>query len=110
MANTFKNAVKIDVTTSASTIYISPALTTSTVIGFSISNKYSTDITVSATLVDSSTSTEIYLVKDAPVPKGSAIVIIGGDQKVVLEPGDYITVSASQSNSADAVLSILQIS
>lgn len=109
MANTFKNAVKIDVSTGKSTIYTSPASTTSTVIGFSVANKYASEIKISATLYDVSTGTEVYLIKDAPSPVGSTIVIVGGDQKVVLEPGDYITVFSDYNNSADAILSILQI-
>lgn len=48
-----------------------------------------------------------FLVKDATVLPGGAIVIVGGDQKVVLEAGDSLTAYASASNSADAAISYL---
>jgi hypothetical protein len=47
------------------------------------------------------------LVKDATVLPGGAIVIVGGDQKVVLEAGDSITAYASAGTSVDAVISYL---
>lgn len=45
--------------------------------------------------------------KDATVLPGGAIVIVGGDQKVVLEAGDSITAYSSASSSADAAISYL---
>lgn len=45
--------------------------------------------------------------KDATVLPGGAIVIVGGDQKVVLEAGDSVTAYASGASSADAVVSYL---
>ena len=47
------------------------------------------------------------LVKDATVLPGGALVVVGGDQKLVLEPLDSIRVYASAPNAADAVLSYL---
>ena len=51
----------------------------------------------------------VYLVKDAPIPVGGSLVVIGGDQKVVLEPGDRIKVTSNTASSADVVLSHLDI-
>jgi len=36
-------------------------------------------------------------------------VPIGGDQKLVLEAGDYLQVNSSVASSADVVLSVLEI-
>lgn len=77
-----------------------------TLIGLSIANTVSTAITVSAKL-NKSGGGSAFLVKDATVLPGGAIVIVGGDQKVVLEAGDTVTSYASASNSADAVASYL---
>ena len=38
-----------------------------------------------------------------------ALVVVGGDQKVVMEPGDTITVESDTASSADVVLSHLDI-
>jgi len=48
------------------------------------------------------------LVKDAPIPAGGSLVIVGGDQKMVIEPTNTISVSAD--NTVDVVLSVLEIS
>jgi hypothetical protein len=42
--------------------------------------------------------------------EGSAQVIVGGEQKLVLETGDFISVVSTQENSVDVVVSVLEIS
>jgi hypothetical protein len=42
------------------------------------------------------------------VTAGGALVLIGGDQKVVLETGDKITVTRDTASSADVVISVLE--
>jgi hypothetical protein len=37
-------------------------------------------------------------------------VPIGGDQKLVMEAGDYMQVQTSATNSADVIVSVLEIS
>jgi hypothetical protein len=61
---------------------------------------------VSAKLVKNGGVTA-FLVKDATVLPGGALVIVGGDQKVVLEAGDAIQSYASAGSSADAIVSYL---
>ena len=51
----------------------------------------------------------MYIVKNAPIPVGGSLVVVGGDQKLVLEPGDTVKVTSSQASSADVVLSHLDI-
>lgn len=80
--------------------------TTATVIGFSLANTSASAITVSAKL-NKSGGSSAFLVKDATVLPGGALIAIGGDQKMVLEAGDTITSYASASNSADAIVSYL---
>jgi hypothetical protein len=52
----------------------------------------------------------VYLVKDAIVPVGSALVAVGGDQKIVMNASDVLKVTASQASAADVTMSILEIS
>ena len=54
-------------------------------------------------------SNDTHLIKDAPVPSGGSIVIVGGDQKVVLETADSVKVSSNTASSVDVVMSILEI-
>jgi hypothetical protein len=79
---------------------------TATLIGLSLANTVSTAITVSAKL-NKTGGTSAFLVKDATVLPGGALVVVGGDQKLVLEAGDTVTAYASAGTSADAVVSYL---
>lgn len=107
MANTFKNYLTANVGTSASTIYTAPTATQSTIIGMTIANTTTNNIT--ASVLVTSGATTVYLVKNATVPVGGSLVAIGGDQKVVLEAADLIQVQSSAASSADVLLSVLEI-
>ena len=50
------------------------------------------------------------MIKRATIAPGGALVPIGGDQKVVLEAGDYMRVQTSANSSADVIVSVLEIS
>ena len=105
----FKSKVTANISTSGSPSTITATVgagTTATVIGLSLANTVSTNVTISAKLVKADASSA-FLVKDATVLPGGAIVIVGGDQKVVLEAGDSITAYASAGTSVDAVISYL---
>lgn len=108
MANTFKNSVTAAIGTLATDVYTAPGATTTTVIGAAVSNRAASAIAVDATVTDTSGSVTAYLVKEAPVAAGGALVLIGGDQKVVLETGDKITVTSDTATSADVVISVLE--
>ncbi len=83
--------------------------TTHTVIGFSVSNIVANAITITASLSKNGGDTA-YLVKSATVASGGTIVIVGGDQKVVLEEGDTMKVLTDTATSADAIVSYLSSS
>jgi hypothetical protein len=109
MANTFKRKLSRSVGTTLTAIdsYTVASATQVTVIGLVVSNTSSAQVLVDATVNDGTNDT--YLVKQAPVPSGGALVIIGGDQKVVLETNDSIKVKSDTASSIDAVMSILEI-
>jgi hypothetical protein len=113
MANSFKNSLKPSVGTSNTQVYQAGAgLLASTIIGMSISNRTTANtITVSAYLLDSSNSyTPVYIVTNATVPIGGTLVVVGGDQKMVLKPNDSVQVISSVASSADVILSALELS
>ena len=113
MANAFLSETDTAVGTGAAPIYTCPSSTETTVIGMSIANIVTSQITVSVKLNGSGRTSgavdNVHLVKDAPIPVGGTLVVIGGDQKVVMEPGDTITVQSDTASSADVVLSHLDI-
>lgn len=109
MANSFKRKLSRSIGTSLTAVgsYTVGASTETTVIGLVVSNTTASQVLVDATLNDGSNDT--YLIKEAPVPSGGAIVIVGGDQKVVLETNDSIKVKSDTASSVDVVMSILEI-
>tara|TARA_B100000965_G_scaffold217812_1_gene182336 strand:- start:774 stop:1106 length:333 start_codon:yes stop_codon:yes gene_type:complete len=108
MANAFKNKGTSSISTSNTTIYNCPSSTTSTVIGLTMANTTSSSITVSIKVHDNSAGASYFIVKDAPVLAGGSLVVVGGDQKIVLEASDYIFGYSSASSSADAFVSVLE--
>jgi len=107
MPNTFKNSFAKSVGTSAATVYTCPSATQTTLIGLSVANTTTSPITCDAYITSS--AVDIFLVKTATVPVGGSLVIVGGDQKVVLEPADALKVVTSAASSADVVVSYLEI-
>jgi hypothetical protein len=109
MANAFKNAQSIGVGTSEVSVYTAPSSTTTTVVGLSCANTTSTSpIKVSIRLNDSSESTHAFVVKNAEIFEGGALVAVGGDQKLVLETGDIIKVVSDTGNSVDVIVSLME--
>jgi len=67
------------------------------------------DVQLDASTRTSGAEDSVYIIKAAPVPVGSSIIIIGGEQKVVVEPGDIVKVTSNTAASADVALSLLEI-
>ena len=109
MANAFTRKVSRDIGTALTAVgsYTVGASTQTAGIGLTVANTSASAVSIDVTLNDGANDT--YLVKDAPVPVGGALVPIGGNQKVVLITGDSIKVNSSAASSVDAVLSILEI-
>lgn len=109
MANTFTRKLSRSIGTSATAIgsYTVGSSTETTIIGLTLSNRTASQVLADVTLNDGSNDT--YMVKDAPIPAGSSLVVVGGDQKVVLVTGDSIKVTSDTASSIDAIMSILEI-
>ena len=113
MANSFLSETDTAVGASPASIYTCPASTETTIIGLSISNIVTSqiliDVVLDASARTSGAEDSVYLIKAAPIPVGSSIVVVGGDQKVVMEPGDVLKVTSDTASSADVVMSHLDI-
>jgi len=109
MANTFLRKTSRDIGTSATTVgsYTVGASTATTIIGLTCANTTTTAITVD--VVHNDATNDTYMVKAATVPAGGSLVVVGGDQKVVLQTGDSIKVTSSAATSCDVIMSILEI-
>lgn len=107
MANNFVSYAAKNVGTAASTLVTVAAATETTVVGMTVANTSVSPIQVDIYFTRS--GVDYYLVKAADVPVGGALVPVGGDQKLVLMVGDALKVRSSANNSADAVVSVLNI-
>ena len=112
MANTFKlknNAVMPSSAGTPDTLYTVPSSTTTVVIGLTLANVHTAQVTASVTVIDSSNSNETsHVIKDAPIPVGGSIEIMSGN-KIILEASDIIKVDCSVTDKVSATLSIMEI-
>ena len=107
MANTFTSYLNSSIGTTAVNIVTTAASTQTTVIGLSVANIITSPVTCDVYITRSSVN--YYLIKNGLVPAGGTLVIIGGDQKVVLTPADILRVVISSAASVDVVTSVLNI-
>ena len=113
MANSFKSETDKEIGTATATVFTCASSTETTAIGLSVANRVTSQILIDVELDTSSRTSgaedKVFLVKDAPIPVGGSLVVVGGDQKLVMEPGDTIKVTSDTASSADVVLSHLDI-
>jgi len=82
------------------TTYTVPASTVAVVIGCNVANVTASQITFSVQAAG------VYLVKDVPLPAGSAISVLDG--KIILEAAETVVVTSNTASSADVILSVLE--
>lgn len=110
MANSFKNTLNSQIGTADVTVYTpGSGVTYSTIIGYTVANVTSNNITVDLFIRDTD-STEVYLLKGTNIEPGQALVPVGGEQKLVVLPDQEICVRSNTNSSADCTISVLEIS
>lgn len=101
MAQNFRRYTSNAVGTSAATLFTANSY--DTVVGISVSNITGSTINVDVYINDG--ANDIYMVKDAPIPPGSALQVLDGGAKVVVESGDALKVVSDTASSADVWVS-----
>ena len=74
-----------------------------TLVGISLSNVAASAINVDGYINDG--TNDIYLVKEAPIPVGSALQVLDGGAKVVVQSGDRLYVKSDTASSLDVWVS-----
>jgi hypothetical protein len=108
MANTFKNKVYSGANTSANalvSVYTAPSSTTTVVIGLTLANTTTSQITADIKL---NTGQSVFLAKNIPIPSGSSFEYMAGN-KIIMEAGHTLQVSSNTADSLDTVASIMEI-
>ena len=106
MANTFKSYTDADIGTSTADVYTVPASTVAVIIGCNLSNKTGDQVNASL-IINKSVGDDVYLIRNIPIPNGSAFEFNGGN-KIILETGDKIQVVSDTASSIDAIISVLE--
>ena len=109
MANSFKTYVSQEIGTFPMKVgdHLVAAATTETIIGLTAANRTAGAINIDI-IHENSSNTHTYIIKSAPVPSGSALTPIGGDQKLVITTNEAIRVRSNTANSLDTIMSVLE--
>ena len=106
MAQNFQRTLKRNITLLASPMELRASTTTNdAIIGVRCTN--TSGVSVDITVYVKNTSTNYYIIKDAPIPTGGSLELIDGGSKVVLQTGDSVEAYASAATSVDIVLSVV---
>ena len=101
MAQNFRRYTSNDVGTSAATLFTANSY--DTVVGISVANVTASAVVASVYINDG--SNDIYLVKDVSIPSGSALQVLDGGAKFVVESGDALKVVSDTASSLDVWVS-----
>ena len=101
MAQDFERNIARNIGTSASTLFTADS--DDAVVGINLANVTTSQIKASVFVTNS--SADYYLVKDAPIPASSALQILDGGAKFVLQSGDALKVQSDTASSIDAWIS-----
>ena len=107
MANTFKLKTKANVGVTTSNVYVAPSATTTVVIGVTLANTSGQGINVGIGITRAS-SDDISVLKNVPIPQGSALEIMQGN-KIVVESADTVTAKSDVNSTLDVALTIMEI-
>ena len=108
MANTFKLKSKNNIGVSTVGIYTVPASTTTVIIGVTAANVSGQGINVGIGISRGANGDDISILKNVPIPQGSALEIMQGN-KIVVEAVDTVTALSDVNNSLDVALTIMEI-
>ena len=101
MAQNFRRYTSNDIGTAAATLFTADSY--DTVVGISVANVNASAVIASVYINDG--SNDIYLIKDAPIPSGSALQVLDGGAKFVVESGDALKVISDTASSLDVWVS-----
>ena len=101
MAQDFKRFKERLIGTSATTLFTADS--NDTIVGISVANV--TGSAVNADVFINDGTNDFYLVKSAPIPAGSALQVLDGGAKFVVQSGDRIYVQSNTASSLDVYVS-----
>jgi hypothetical protein len=101
MAQNFRRYTSNNVGASAATILTANSY--DTIVGIYVANVTSSSVLASVYINDG--TNDIHLIKDAPIPAGSALQVLDGGSKVIVQSGDVLKVISDTASSLDVWVS-----
>ena len=101
MAQNFRRYTFNNIGTSAETLFTADSF--DTVVGISVANVTASAVVASVYINDG--ANDIYLIKDAPIPAGSALQVLDGGAKFVVQNNDALKVISDTPSSLDVWVS-----
>ena len=101
MAQDFTRYKERNVGTSAATLFT--ANSNDTIVGISVANVTASSVNADVFINDG--TNDFYLVKTVPIPAGSALQVLDGGAKVVVQNGDILKVKSDTASSLDVWIS-----
>jgi len=106
MAQDFKRYIERNIGTSAVDIPDGSNFDSNdTIIGINLANITSNTINVDVYITNNSNN--YYLIKNAPIPGGSALQLMDGGAKIVVQSGDNLKIKSDTATSLDAWVSVV---
>ena len=103
MAQDFERNIARNVGTSAVTMRT--ANSDDALVGINIANVTTSQILMDVFINDG--ANDHYIIKDAPVPVGSALQVLDGGAKIVMQNNDVLKVQSDTASSADVWVSVV---
>ena len=103
MAQNFRRYTNNDVGTSAATSFTANSY--DTVVGISVANVTASAVNASVYINDG--TNDIYLIKSAPIPSGSALQVLDGGAKFVMQNNDVLKIVSDTASSLDVWVSVV---
>jgi hypothetical protein len=110
MATVFKNLLVPALGATPTTVLTTNATASTTVIGLSLANVTGSIIQVSIQIQDTVAGTQAYYINNFTVPPNTSARIVTGGEKLILGPSTNIVITTNTANSADLVMSWVEIS
>ena len=101
MAQNFRRYTSKSVGTSAATLFTANSY--DTIVGIYVANTNGSSVIASVYINDG--TNDIYLIKSAPIPSGSALQVLDSGSKVVVQSGDVLKVVSDTASSLDVWVS-----
>ena len=103
MAQDFERSIARNVGTNE--VVLRTANSDDALVGINVANTTTSQINVDVFINDG--SNDYYIVKTAPIPAGSALQLLDGGAKIVMQSSDVLKVQSDTASSADVWVSVV---